>query len=160
MGNLLKKLPSGATLEVTMASFEECDNLLTAVLHEAAAINLDLGKDFEGLKSLGELTASSQVINTVKNAFCQILKSRAVKDCVFVCATRGIYTPDGQTAGAKITRNTFEPEKARQDYIDFLREVAWFNLSPFFAGISSKFAGILGTIANTQQSKSEPQGPS
>lgn len=158
MSNLITKLPSGATLECTMASFEEADNLLTSVLHEASLINLDFGKEFEGIKTLSELNANGNILNTVKNALCQMLKSKAVKDCIFICGRRAIYTPKDSAAGVKVDRSTFESEQARQDYIEFLREVAWFNLSPFFAGMASKLKGIMGKIADTPKSTSVPSG--
>jgi len=49
MPALIKKLPSGATLEVQIASFEDSEALLSAVLHEVGAVGINLGKDFSGL---------------------------------------------------------------------------------------------------------------
>jgi hypothetical protein len=143
MSPLVKKLPSGATLEVTMASFEEGEALLSAVAHEVGCVGINLGKDFSGFGDLAQKEVNSDMVNTMKNVVTQILKSRPVKDAVMVCAKRALYN------NQHITKETFEPETARQDYLVVLKEVAWFNLLPFFQGINSKLSGIIQKIGSS-----------
>ncbi len=136
-------LKSGNTLELTMASFEECDNLLSAVMTEAGAVGINLGKDFKGLEDFGNLEVNSEMVNTLKNLLCQAMRSRSLKDAAFACAKRGLYN------NAPITKETFEPETARGDYLIVMKEVIWFNLSPFFSNLSTKLSGIIQRIGTS-----------
>lgn len=137
-------LPSKAVLELTMGTIEECDNLLNAFLNEAQNVGINLGKDFKGLESFGEMDVNSDMVNTMKNAFCQIVKSKAVKEAVFVCGKRGTYN------NAPLSKDSFEPETARGDYLIAIKEVVWFNLSPFFVNLNSKLSAIIQRIGTSQ----------
>lgn len=145
MANLSKTLPSGASLEASMGSFEECENLLTAVAEEAEAINIKIGEGFQGIQSFFEGSVSSDVVNTLKNVFCGLLRSKKVKDALRPCIGRALYN------GQKITAETFEPEEARQDYLPAMREILFFSLAPFFKNQSFTSLGITRTATNTQK---------
>jgi hypothetical protein len=82
------------------------------------------------LESLDFAKIAGKDINSIKNAIFQLLSSDALEAVVFQCMERCLY--DGQ----KITRQTFEPEQARGDYLPIAWEVIRFNLSPFFSGLS------------------------
>lgn len=157
MSNLTARLPSGATLEASVASLEACDNLMNAILHEAGLINLDLGKEFEGIKTLADISVNAEMINTVKNAFCQLVKSKTVKDAIFACSKTVLYTPkgEGMAQSEKVDRATFEAFERRQDFLFFLQEVAWFNVAPFFGGVSSKFPALQNLVTSFQRLKSQ-----
>lgn len=148
MPNLLKNLESGAVLEVTMAPFEDAEALLEAVMQETESIQINLGADFGSFEDfLAQGGIKTELINTVKNAVCRILGSRKVKDAIWICMKRATYN------GLKITRETFEPEQSRADYITIAKEVLWFNLSPFFKSLALKFSEKLRKAPNAPKSE-------
>jgi len=116
VSNLVKTLPSGAKLEVTMAGFEDCEHLDEAVKAELRGVDINE----ESLVGL----------------FMRLSSSKAVKTALWPCMSRATYN------GQKITRDTFEPEAARADFFPIAQEVMVFNLRPFFQGLGSQFSAI------------------
>lgn len=124
-------LKSGAVLQVGIASFTEANRLLKAVALELAKVEFSIDNlDFSAL--------GGRDINTLKNALLQVVASESIETALFVCMKRCLYDD------VQITRDTFEPEKTRPDYIPVAWEVMKANLSPFFSGLrfgSSTAAG-------------------
>lgn len=145
MANLMKTLPSGATLEATLSSFEECDRLFSAVMQEAELVKFEIGGEFQGFQKMMESGVSGEMINTLKNFVCRLVRSEAVKAALTPCLGRALYN------NVKIDKETFQAEEARQDYFAVLREVLWFNLRPFFGKNSFKLSGIFQSPAASTQ---------
>lgn len=129
MGNLVKSLKSGAELEATLCSFDVAEELLQAVTQEMAGINMSFsGIDMNDIMN-SELSGSS--INTIKNMVSAVIVSPKIQACVWKCLARA--TRDN----VKITREMFEDVSARSDYLEIMKEVLVFNLSPFFGNLAS-----------------------
>ena len=135
MENLKKTLESGSKIEVQRASWEVCNRLMKAVMREVETINIRLGAT-PGMKSLAELQINDDVLNTIKNVATRLIASDAVEAILWECFKVVTYND------ARITRDTFEPEEARQDYLPLLKEVLEYNLAPFFKSLGSMWSGI------------------
>jgi hypothetical protein len=116
MANLKKTLASGAELEATLGSFEECERLDEAVKAELGSLNFD-NESLVGL-------------------FMRLSSSKAVKNALWPLLGRATYN------GQKITKDTFESAKERADFFPVAQEVLVFNLRPFVQNLGSQFAGI------------------
>lgn len=133
MGNLSKTLESGAKLDITMASFEVGLKLFKAVSYELEKVDLRLGIKAKSLKELFDLEISDAAINTLKNVIMRIIASERVEEVLWQCMDKATYN------NKRINKDIFEHEDARGDYLIVAKEVLWFNLSPFFKNLSSKF---------------------
>lgn len=123
--NLKKTLPSGAEIEATLGSFEECETLYEAVAHEVG------GLDFDQESTIG--------------LFLKLSASKTVKATLWPLMARATYN------GQKITRDTFESGKARADYFPTAQEVLVFNLRPFLVSLGSQFAGLFQKRTDSPQ---------
>lgn len=123
-------LKSGAELQLQMATFALSMRLLKSVVNELKAVKLDIM--LNGQLDLKKLQQMDLPIDMLKNACCQMLGSDAVETAVMDCAKVCLY------AGEKITRDSFEKEEARQDYLPCAWEVMKMNLAPFFKGLDLK----------------------
>jgi len=120
------KLPSGAELSITLAPFAESKGLYQAIL-----------KDIQHLKIDGE---QEMDYNFLKDILCAGLSSDGVDKALTVCMNRATYN------NLKIDENTFEPEKARQDYLLVCFEVAKVNIEPFTKSLYAKFSTVLAKL--------------
>lgn len=120
------KLPSGAVLKITPSPFKEANALLKA-----------LSRDLKGV----QLNSKYEVGEMIKNALCAAVSSTEVESCIWACFARCLY--NGGAGDLKITEDTFEPIKARQDYIAACIEVGTVNVGPFLNGLSAGFQGFL-----------------
>jgi hypothetical protein len=117
-------LKSGAELVINLASFDDGDRLLKAVIRELIAVQFDM--DITGL-SLSDI--SGKDINTLKNGLFQVAQSDAVQASLFKCLERCTYN------GQRITKATFNDVGARGDYFPIAWEVIKTNIGPFFANL-------------------------
>ena len=124
---LEKKLPSGAVLKFTLASFEDADELLRVFMAE--------------MKSMS-FTADRQMAEVVKDIACIMLSSKDLKAAAWKCLERGRYNE------LKIDKQTFQTAEARQDYLPALIAVAQENIAPFIKSLSVALSPILGMIAD------------
>jgi hypothetical protein len=132
MGKIIT-LSSGAELDITMASFEEADALLDAVLKEVESINV---------------TSKDDHVNVLKNLFTRAKLSPTIKNALKPCLARTTYNK------VKLINNdVFEDEKARCDYLPVLKEVLEYNLTPFFVSLISAFSGLESKIKEFQKQK-------
>lgn len=146
-----KILPSGATLMITMANFEKGNKLLKAVSHELESIGISLGLGKGKLQDFFDLDIDKDgAINTLKNAAARMISSDAIEQALWACMDAAAYN------GVRITRSTFEDEKARGDYLIVAKEVLVANLTPFFPGLSSKFMTAVGKLIESQKSALTP----
>lgn len=127
-----KTLESGAELDVTLSSFSVCNKLKNVVVQELESIKFDIGDG--KIENLFESEFGPEAVNTFKNLICRIISSEKIEEAIWPCMDRATYK------GVKITRETFENEDARQDYLPVFKEVLWLNLRPFFKSLNSLFS--------------------
>lgn len=123
------KLPSGATLKIGVAPFDDSRALFQAVLKEAKAV---------------EMNTQRQMGDFLKDLFCTGFSSREVQVCLDKCLAR--CTVDG----AKIDGDTFEPAARREDYIVVCTEVLVENISPFAKSLFAQLGTVSAMIVSSQ----------
>lgn len=121
-------LPSGAKLKVQEAPFVDSKALYQALLEEAAGLKLDPNQDID--------------VNFFKDVFCVGFSSKKIEACIWKCMERVTY--DGQ----RVTMDSFEPVKAREDYMTVLFEVVQENIRPFAKNLYAQFSRITGMMQN------------
>ena len=121
-------LPSGVELGFQLAPFEDADNLQMVVAEEMRAANMDPDKEIDA--------------NFYKDLALIAVSSRKIRAALEPCIHRCTY------AGERIVniKQTFESEKAREDYLTILWEVAQENLRPFVKTHFAKFRKVLGVV--------------
>lgn len=136
MANLEKTLESGVKVEIQMASWDVCNRLLKSVMREVETVKIGLGLG-NGVKNLAELEVNEEILNTIKDVAARLIASDAVESILWECFKTVTYR------GKRITsRETFEPEEARGDYLPIAKEVLVYNLAPFFKSLGSMWSGI------------------
>ena len=115
-------LPSGKTLEISLASFSEANALNKAVASELKGLKIDKDLDLEDP-------------NFIKDAVCTAIASDRIMECLDACIKRCTYD------GLKINKDTFEPEENRQDYFVVYKEVLIETIRPFLKSLLSQFGG-------------------
>lgn len=123
-------LPSGAKLEITLAPFEAAKTLFQAVLEEMRGLKLDPNADID--------------VNLYKDLFCTGFASKKVEAALAECLKRATYN------GVKISKDTFEPVEAREDYMQVMLEVAMENLKPFTKNLLQQFQAIMVDMKGVQ----------
>lgn len=129
------KLPSGAELRFNLAPFKNGRSLYQSILREVKTIRLDDNDELS--------------MDMFKDLFCVVLASEEIEKNLFVCMEKALYD------GIKITDDTFEPEEARQDYLECLMIVAWENILPFGKALFVQYAPIIAKVKKGLTSKSE-----
>lgn len=119
-------LPSGAELEVHLAPFADAKALAQAILEEMKCLQLNPKDEID--------------TNMWKNIVCIGFSSKKIEACLNKCLDRCLYN------GMRILPDTFEPEEARQDYMEVLMHVAKANNLPFVKSLFAKYAHILGIL--------------
>lgn len=119
------KTENGAEVVLNIASFKDAMNLKNAIGKELSKSDIDL-------KKVDLNTDLSEMFNIILAIDC----SDDVFKAIFKCLERSTYD------GFKITENTFEDEKAREDYYEVIIECLRINLSPFFKGLTSRLKNI------------------
>ena len=147
--NYKKTLDSGAVLEVTMSPFGVGHRLLKVLMRELEGVNLTLGS----MKDWKEMF-EGEGLNTLKNVLSTLIASDALEEALFACMERATYN------GVKITKDIFEDTNARGDYFIIAKEVAWFNLSPFFKNLRSLVPQAAASLTGTQRPGSQEKSPS
>lgn len=126
-----KTLPSGAELDMTLAPFAVGHRLFKSVAVE-----------IESVKS------SADIFDVMKCAIARMFFSPAIESAMWACAERATYN------NVKISTETFEDERAREDFIIVAKEVIWFNLLPFSKNLALLFTDIMQRVSTIQKSKS------
>jgi len=121
------KLDSGASLLVTMASFEDSKDLHDSVIKTLLRA---------GIKepNLNDMDLAPFILAAGSD--------KDVERCLFKCAERAVYRHDGSEASSvKVSKALFDipiiGEKARKDYYAMFFKVAEVNLQPFMQALSS-----------------------
>ena len=138
-----QELSSGATIEVTPASFMTSWKLLSAVLFafKMQGINLKMGERISAEKLMEDN------LSGLLGALIDIVASEHVLDLAFECAKSCVYTKNGVMQ--KISKDTFEEENNRADFIEAMYVVVKENLLPFFPKALTKSLETLGQTTNT-----------
>lgn len=139
------KLESGATLEVTMGSFQEANALKNALLTAV--------KGTKGLDDAVVQAASGGIQNAdvgpILDAILGTATSETVERCLFKCFERCLYDK------VKITPDLFDDPKMglslRQDYYSIAIKVIQVNCSPFLQGALSLYKGLQKTTPESHK---------
>lgn len=123
---------------MTVAPFSDGMKLFKTIARELKLVDIELG-DLDVTKLAGK------DINSIKNVVFQLVGSDAVEACVFDCLKR--CTLNGQ----RITKETFEDESARGDFLPCAWEVIKINLRPFVSGLNLSFSASVAPQADAQK---------
>ena len=127
------KLPSGATLKVAPASFDESKALAQAFADEIQKI---------------KISKAEEVGNMVKDLLCIGFTSKKIEACLAPCFARCVYSAG--SGDLKLSLDIFEDVTARQDYLTVCKEVMEENISPFMKSLYAQFGAFLGMMESTQ----------
>lgn len=172
------KMPSGATLYVSVSEYEK-----VIALHDALGAELrgngigaldvaKIQKSFEvnrkarAAKSAGvefeDTGAGDDGLNVIIDKVLAVATSREFKAALFACAEKAVYRPDGSEASSVQFKlgtpgyGVFDhPEcmiQARGDFYDICKAIAEENLRPFGKALFSMFMALMGNSADTQKS--------
>jgi len=126
-------LPSGAKLEMTIAGFEDAHRLLQAVTKEIEGVKVS-GLDFKGIDFDAPITG--ELIDALKSLVSRVIYSRDIMDCLWICMARATRN------NSRVTKEMFDDERAREDFLPIVKEVLMYNLTPFFKNLGSMFTGL------------------
>jgi hypothetical protein len=121
------KLPSGAILKITLSPFKDAKALYQAMLEEAKTLKLDPHVEID--------------TNLYTDLFCAALSSKRIETALWECMKRVTYND------LKISDDTFEPEAARDDYLQVCFEVAKENVQPFMKALMQQYSQVLNLIS-------------
>lgn len=122
-------LPTGAKLVITSAPFADAKALYQAVVEE-----------MRGIKASPDVELDT---NWIKDMLCAGLSSKKIDAALAKCMERATYD------GIRIVADTFEPVKAREDYLTVCFEVAKENIMPFTKSLYAKFAPQLEKLKSS-----------
>lgn len=123
------KLPSGALLKIGDTPFAVSKNLYQAILEAAKELRIDFSTDRIAL---------------YKNIFCIGFSSPKIEACLWDCFKHCIY--NSGSGDFKIDQSTFEPLKAREDYVHVCIEVAKENTGPFVKSLYAAYKEALSEM--------------
>lgn len=130
---------------IELASMREALHLKRVVFKELSKAGIDL----DGLLSLKgqnlkDLDTNDMNLNSLVSAVFSIIGSEELDNALIECLSRSRYNRE------KITLETFEDEKAREDYYEVLMKCAEINLTPFFKGLVSTCNQVMEKVVKTQ----------
>jgi hypothetical protein len=125
------KMPSGAVLKIWPAPFAEARALYQAVLEEAKAL---------------KFSSQDEMAALYKDLFCIGFSSKKIESCLWACFKKVHYV--GEKGELKIDQDTFEPVKAREDYIAACMAVAKENIDPFVKGLYAEYKTLFAIIVD------------
>lgn len=128
------KLPSGATLKISVIPFAAAKALYQAILEEARSVKFD---------------ASTDMASVIKELVCVGFSSKKVEVTLWECMKRCLY--NSGNGDLKIDDSTFEPATARQDYSLICLEVIMECISPFMKGLSAELGRVITMITSIRQ---------
>ena len=162
------KLPSGATIYVSVSPYEQVIALhdaLGAELRGHGVGALDVGKIQKAIeeKRKGEESdGGDEGLNVIVDKILALATSGQFKIALFACAEKAVYRPDGTesssiqfkigTPGYGVFDNPDCMIQAREDFYEICRAVVEENLRPFGKALFSMFMAHMGKSANTQKS--------
>ena len=130
-------LQSGAKLNMTLGGFEETHRLLQAVTKEIEGVKLAAGLsgiDFKNFDS--DMPVTGELLDVIKTLVARVIYSQEIMACLWPCMARS------ERNGIRVTKELFDDERAREDFLPIVREVMVYNLAPFLKNLGSLFTGI------------------
>lgn len=119
----------GTEVKINVADFITSMKLKKAVVEAVKESGIDVASiDLDNLK----MGAIESIIQIILTADC----SDKVEEAIFKCLVRCTYN------GEKITKDTFEPVEAREDYYEIVIACLKENLAPFFGPLFLKFSEL------------------
>lgn len=131
MENSEVRLPSGASLKITLSPFAVSRELYQVFLQEARGINVDLEKEMDA--------------NFFKEILIVGMSSKRFEKALDECMKKCTYDD------RKIDQDTFEKSDARGDYLIACFEVAKANILPFTKSLSVLLSTLVGEITTLGQ---------
>ncbi|MCI4444368.1 MAG: hypothetical protein JHC39_12775 [Lentimicrobium sp.] len=128
------KLPSGATLKISLAPFAESKSLYQAILEEL---------------KFTDITPRMEVSAVFKNISFIAFSSKKIESCVETCFKRCLY--DSGKGDLKIDSQTFESAENRIDYISAYTAVIEENITPFLSGLYVEFQRFMQRLPSVPQ---------
>lgn len=119
-------LPSGTVLKIQLATFAEAMVLNQAMLEEVRGLKIDATTEID--------------VNLYKDLFCVGLSSKKIESALWTCMKSCLY------GDFRISKDTFEPEAARDDYFTVCFEVAKENIRPFAKSLYAQYGHILASL--------------
>lgn len=131
-----KKLSSGAVISLQIAAFDDSVSLLDELLLELVGVPL-AGFSPEKLEEL-----FGEDITALKDAIFRLIASKKVRAVLFICMGSCKYQGPRESIATRITKDTFEKEENRADFLPVAMEVATLNVRPFFRNL--EFSSLIG----------------
>ena len=126
---------NGAAIKINVADFMTSMKLKKAVVEAVKESGTDIANiDLDNLKA-GAIDSILQVILSCDS-------SEKVNEAIFKCLARCTYNSE------KITKDTFEPLEARENYYEIVIACLKENLSPFFNPLLLKLNNLQSKIAS------------
>jgi hypothetical protein len=159
----LFEMPSGATLAVTTANFQDSWALTKAALKTLKGMDLKpedvKPDDWMKLKS-GKLTLAPLLL--ILDRVIDFATSPEVETAMWKCAVRANYIPAGSDvgfAGIRVTRDLFDDPSfgntAREDWPKIMAKILEVNCMPFLAKALSGLKAAPTETASSESPKSE-----
>lgn len=124
------KLSSGSVIQFTdpPAPFAESKALYQEICKELVKVKIKEKEDH---------------LNLIKDIICVGLSSPDIEAKLTPCMGRVLYN------GQKITADTFEGTKGREDYLDVCYEVIQENIRPFMKNLYAQFSPLLESVKSS-----------
>lgn len=125
------KLPSGKTMRYNISSFHKGTTLYQTILREARTLDLSSATELDEklILQIGLLA----------------LSSTKIEEAILECCDKAVIDGEG------FSKEYFEPEDNREDYIPALAEIAKANIMPFMKSLYAQFSTIFQKVKNDIQ---------
>lgn len=135
---------------INQASMADALNLKRVFFKELANGNIDINNIKNQIEKSGSIQDLIKKFdfNTIINAAFNIMGSEELDSALIQCLSKSTYNKE------KININTFDDEKAREDYYELIIKCAEINLAPFMKGLVSALQG-LGNKLQSEPVKSQ-----
>ena len=132
------KSQNGVDVKINPADFISAMKLKNAVLKAVKDSGVDISKiDLE--------TINASSLQPILEVVLYADTSEAVENALFKCLERCTYR------GERITRDTFEPVEAREDYYEIVLACLKENLAPFFKNLILKLSSLMPKKSDNQK---------
>lgn len=135
------RMPSGATLSVTVAPYADAAALTKSILK--CLRGLELKPDMVKLE-LASLAEKPELLSALLDKILAVATSDEVENAIFSCAERSTYKAPGSEELVKVNREIFDDPKlgqmAREDQYSIFLKIVEVNCKPFFKQAFSRLS--------------------
>lgn len=124
---------NGDKASIATLDFRLAIRLKNIIEKELVKNNFDISAFSGGDMTLGVMQKILQIVMCID-------ASDEVFEIYMQCFARCVYN------GHKITENTFESIKARENYYELIKHLIEINFTPFFKGLASTFVDIIAKV--------------